>query len=447
LVFVKLATSADLLGCLGADMELYVLFILILLNGFFAMSEIALVSARRARLQPLADRGDVAARMAVALGADPTRFLSTVQIGITSVAMLSGIVGEATLAPPLAERFAAWGVSAQAAGYLATGAVVALVTYLSIVVGELVPKRIGQIHAETVARFVSAPIRALSIASKPFVWLLMGSTQVLLRVLGVDDKRREPVTEEEIHAVLHEGSSSGAIEEEERRMVQNVFLLDDRSIGSLMTPRPEIACLEVDATPEEVVATMEEHPHSRYPVVKRDRQDVVGVVSARVLLLALMRGEPLDLEALSGVPLFLPESISGRDVLDRFREARTNMAFVVDEYGELQGLVTLHDVLEAIAGQFDGPAEESVALQREDGSWLLDGQLPMADLAQFVKLDWPDPKVDEDFETIGGLVLWRLGRLARTGDVVHWRGWKFEVIDMDAQRIDKILASRQSGGG
>jgi putative hemolysin len=426
-------------------MELYVLFILIVLNGFFAMSEIALVSARRARLQPLADRGDLSARIAVELGSEPTRFLSTVQIGITSIAMLSGIVGEATLAPALADRFVGWGVSAKAAGYLATATVVAMVTYLSIVVGELVPKRIGQIHAEKVARVVAAPIRALAIASKPFVWLLMGSTQVLLRILGIDDSRRQPVTEEEIHAVLHEGSSSGAIEEEERRMVQNLFRLDDRSVASLMTPRPAIAALKVDATPQEVVATMEEFPHSRYPVERGDEHDVVGVVSARALLLALMRGEPLDLEALSKPPLFLPESISGRDVLDRFREGRTNMAFVVDEYGELQGLVTLHDVLEAIAGQFGGAADESEAVRREDGSWLLDGHIAMADLAQSLGLAWPDPDLDEDFETVSGLVLSRLGRIPRTGEAVQWQGWTFEVVDMDGPRVDKVLAAPVTG--
>jgi putative hemolysin len=252
-------------------MEIYALVVLIVLNGFFAMSEIALLSARRARLQPLADKGDSAARIATQLGAEPTRFLSTVQIGITSVAMLSGIVGEATLAPPLAAKFAAWGATAQAAGYLATATVVALVTYFSIVVGELVPKRIGQIHAETVARFVARPIRLLTLASKPFVWLLTGSTRLLLRLLGIDDSRRNPVTEEEIHAILHEGSSAGVIEEEERRMVQNLFDLDERSIATIMTPRAHMAALESDATPEEVIAKMEAEPHSRYPIVGAGR--------------------------------------------------------------------------------------------------------------------------------------------------------------------------------
>jgi putative hemolysin len=429
-------------------MEIYALVILIVINGFFAMSEIALVSARRARLQPLIDKGDSAARIAADLGAEPTRFLSTVQIGITSVAMLSGIVGEATLAPPLAEQFKEWGATAKAAGYLATGTVVAIVTYFSIVIGELVPKRIGQIHAEAVARLVAAPIRALSIATKPFVWLLMGSTQTLLRLLGIDDARRNAVTEAEIHAVLHEGSTAGVIEEEERKMVHNLFRLNDRSSATLMTPRPDIASLEADATPEDVIATMEAHPHSRYPVVKGGRHDIVGVVSARALLLALLRGKPLDLESLSRPPLFVPETISGRDVLDRFRESRLNMAFVVDEYGELQGLVTLHDVLEAITGQFDSTTEDSVAVRRTDGSWLFDGQIPMTELPQYLPVEWPDPAqdIDDDFETISGLFFWRLGRIPKTGDSISWQGWILEVVDMDGQRIDKVLASRMSAG-
>jgi putative hemolysin len=433
-------------------MESYVLVILIVLNGFFAMSEIALVSARRARLQPLVDDGDTAARIATRLGSEPTRFLSTVQIGITSVAMLSGIVGEAALSPPLAAKFVEWGATDKAAGYLATAAVVALITYFSIVVGELVPKRIGQIHAESVARFVARPIQFLSLVSKPFVWLLTGSTRFLLRMLGIDDSRRNPVTEDEIHAILHEGSSAGVIEEEERQMVQNLFNLDERSIATLMTPRTHMAVLETDASPTEVIARMEEEPHSRYPVVGVDRQDVVGVVSARALLLALLRGQSLDLLRLAKAPLFVPESITGKDILQRFREGGTHMAFVIDEYGSVQGLVTLQDILEAITGQFEAEPEDRWAVRRDDGSWLLDGQIPMTVLAQHLAVEWPDDDLDADFETASGLIFWQLGRIPQTTDKVRWQGWSFEVVDMDGPRIDKILAARDAatnpqGGG
>jgi putative hemolysin len=425
-------------------MEIYVLLVLIVLNGFFAMSEIALVSARRARLQPLVERGDSAAQLATELGAEPTRFLSTVQIGITAIAMLSGIVGEATLSPRVAAELRDWGVPVKMSGYVATGLVVALITYFSIVVGELVPKRIGQIHAERVARLVARPIQWLALVSKPFVWLLSTSTHALLRVLGIDDTRRTEVTEAEIHAVLEEGSVAGAIEEDERRMVQNLIRLDDRSIASLMTPRADIASLEVGASPQEVLTMLDTAPHSRYPVVRGDEQEVVGVVSARALLLALLRGEQLDLERIAKPPIFVPESISGRDTLESFRSGRSNMAFVVDEYGSLLGLVTLHDVLEAIAGQFAGTAEEAWAVRREDGTWLLDGQISMTDLAQHLWLQWPPPGEDVDFETLSGLILWQLGRIPRVTDQVTWQGWRFEVVDMDGRRIDKVLAARSA---
>jgi putative hemolysin len=423
-------------------MEIYLLFFLILLNGFFAMSEIALVSARRARLQSLIDRGDAAARVAVALGAEPTRFLSTVQIGITSVGMLSGIVGEATLAPPVAAQFEEWGATPKAAGYLALMIVVATVTYFSIVIGELVPKRIGQINAERVARIVARPIQLLATVSRPFVWLLTASTKFVLRVLGIEDAHRTPVTEEEIEAVLQEGSTAGVIEEDERQMVENLFRLDDRSIATLMTPRADIAALDHDAEPSAVIKVMESQPHSRYPVIHGDRQEVVGVVSARALLLALLRGESLDIDAHARPPLFVPETISGRDMLERFREGQTNMAFVVDEYGSLMGLVTLHDLLEGITGQFHGDPEDRWAVQRDDGSWLFDGQIAMTDLAKHLALDWPTPEDDEDFETVSGLIHSRLGRIPHVTDNIVWQGWQIEVVDMDGNRIDKVLASR-----
>jgi putative hemolysin len=425
-------------------MEIYALIVLIVLNGFFAMSEIALVSARRARLQPFVDKGDSAARVAAELGAQPTRFLSTVQIGITSIAMLSGIVGEAAFAPHLAARFEAWGATAQAALYFATAVVVVMITYFSIVVGELVPKRLGQIHAERVARLVARPIQVLALACRPFVWLLTASTQLLLRLLGIDDSRGSQVTEEEIHAVLHEGSTAGVIEEEERRMVRNLFRLDDRSISTLMTPRASIASLDFDASPEEVIVTMEAEPHSRYPIVRGDPGNVIGVVSARVLLLALLRGEKLDLEKLAKAPVFVPETATGRDILESYRQGRTEMAFVVDEYGSLLGLVTLHDILEAITGELTGTQEDSSATRREDGSWLFDGQILMTDLAQHLSIGWPADGVDEEFATLSGLILWQLGRIPKAADSIRWQGWQFEVVDMDGKRIDKVLASRPS---
>jgi putative hemolysin len=425
-------------------MEAALLVVLILVNGFFAMSEIGLVSARKARLQPLVDAGDASARLAASLGAEPTKFLSTVQIGITSVGLLSGIVGEATLAPPLEKQLEGLGVPMPAAGYSATAIVVALITFFSIVVGELVPKRIGQINAERVARWVAFPIHWLALVSKPFVWLLTVSTQALLRMLGIDDRSRSQVTEEEIDAVLAEGSDAGVIDEKERRMVRNLFRLDDWSIASLMTPRSDMVALQAVSTPGEMLAVLESTPHSRYPVIRGRRQNVIGVVSAKTLLLASLPGEVLDLEKVAEPPQFLPESATGMDVLENFRATSVNLAFVVDEYGTVLGLVTLHDLVEAIAGEFKATSpDEARAVRREDGSWLLDGQIPMLELIDRLDMGVADAESAAEFDTLSGLILRALGRVPHAADKVHWRGWTFEVMDMDRHRIDKVLATRR----
>ena len=424
-------------------MEIAILFGLIVLNGFFAMSEISLVTARKARLQRLIDSGDRAARVAAQLGAEPTKFLSTVQIGITSVSMLSGIVGEATLAPPLADWLVGKGMSSDASVYLATGMVVAIVTYFAIVVGELVPKRIGQMKAEGIARIVAQPIHVLSLISKPFVLLLSGSTRLLLRVLGIDDTKRNAVTEEEIHAVLTEGSEAGVIEKEEHRMVRNLFRLDDLAVVSLMTHRADIVALDVTASKQEVLAVVEASPHSRYPVVRNGEDDIVGVVSARELLLRTLRGEALNLESAVQPPIFVPEGISGRDLLDSFRKSGDHLAFVINEYGTVLGLITLQDLLEAITGAFkeESPDDER-AVMRPDGSWLFDGQLSMHELFDYLELREPLDDEDRDYQTLSGLIIHELGRLPQMSDRVRRHGWSFEVVDMDGHRVDRVLAER-----
>src|ERR1044072_3266620 len=311
-------------------MEAIILIVLILINGFFAMSEISLVTARKARLQGLIDSGDRAARIAVQLGNEPTKFLSTIQIGITAIGMLSGIVGEAAFAPPLETWLLGLGISGPASAYTATGLVVALITYFAIVVGELVPKRIGQTHAESIARFVARPIRTLAMMSKPFVWLLSASTRLLLRVFTIDDNRRSAVTEDEIHAVLAEGSELGVIEQHEHRMVRNLFRLDDLAIVSLMTPRGAIVMLDAASSKLQILSVLESSPHSWYPVFRRGGDDIIGVVSARELLLRTLRSESLDLEVIAHPALFAPEGISGMDLLEHFRPSGDYFAFLVD---------------------------------------------------------------------------------------------------------------------
>lgn len=426
-------------------MDTAILIGLILMNGFFAMSEISLVTARRARLQKLIDSGDKTARLAVQLGSEPTKFMSTIQIGITSVGMLSGIVGEAAWAPLLKEQLIGFGISDQAAGYTATGLVVAIVTYFAIVIGELVPKRIGQTHAERIARFVARPIQMLALISKPFVMLLSGSTRALLRIFAIDDSRRNAVTEDEIHAVLAEGSEAGVIEESEHRMVRNLFRLDDLAIVSFMTPRADVVMLDAEATPQEVLAVLEDSPHSRYPVTRSgEEEEIIGVVAARELLLRALRGEPLNLESAAQPPLFVPESISGMSLLESFRSSGDYFAFVVNEYGTVLGLITLHDLLEAITGSAMGAvADDGRAVKREDGSWLFDGQISMHELFDHLDLRNVSDDAERRYRTLSGMIIQELGRLPQTTDRVQRNGWVFEVVDMDGYRIDRVLASRQ----
>jgi putative hemolysin len=421
--------------------EVFFLLGLILLNGVFAMSEIALVTARKARLQVLVDQGDRGAQAALSLNEEPTRFLSTIQVGITSIGILSGIVGEAAFAAPLTHWLTSLGVDENPARIGATGFVVVIVTYFSIVLGELVPKRLGQIAAEAIARRMALPIRGLSVATKPFVRLLSGSTDLILRVFGAGVDSAQPVTEEEIHALIEEGSESGVIDEQERAMVRNVFRLDDRQIASLMTPRSGIVYIDLDDGPDENMRIVIDSEHSRFPVVRGGLREIVGVLSARQLLRQLARGEKPNFTSGAQAPVYVPESLTGMELLENFRASSAHMAVVVDEYGEIQGLVTPQDLLEAIAGEFKTPSvEDAWAVQRTDGSWLLDGLIPIPELKD--RLDFVRVPEEEHgrYNTLSGMLMLLLGRLPHTTDVVDWEGWRFEIVDMDGRRIDKVLA-------
>jgi magnesium and cobalt exporter, CNNM family len=421
-------------------MDVAILLALILLNGAFAMSEIALVAARKGRLQPLAEEGDAGALAALRLHEEPTQFLSSIQIGITSIGILNGIVGEAALAPLLAEWLHARGLEGRFVDYASTAAVVVLITYFTIVLGELVPKRLGQLDPEAVARRVARPMELLARITRPFVALLAGSTRLVLRALGLKDAQARPVTEEEIHALLVEGSESGAIEEEEHDIVRNVFRLDDRQIGSLMVPRREVVSLDVSLPWEENVKRIEESRHTRYPVVRGGLREVVGVISARGLLVRALRGQPPQWETDAQPPVFVPESLTGMELLQNFRASGVQLAFVVDEYGEVLGIVTLRNVLEAITGEFrSAGAEDQWAVRRDDGSWLLDGLIPVPELKDRLKLkELPE---EDRYHTVSGLAMMLLGRLPQTGDKADWGGWRFEIVDMDGKRIDKVLAT------
>ena len=423
-------------------MDIAILFGLILLNGFFAMSEIALVAARKARLQNLAQQGDGAAATALRLGEDPTRFLSAVQIGITSIGVLNGIVGEAALSPPVSMMLQQFGVEERLASPLATGLVVVSITFFSIVLGELVPKRIGQISPEAIARFVARPMLWLAILTKPFVWLLSGSTRLLLSILGVKDDNGASVTEEDIHMLLSEGSDAGVIEQQEHQMVRNVFRLDDRQIASLMVPRSDVVFLDVDKPLEENLTQVEAHRYSRFPVVRGNWEEVLGIVSTSALLNQVLRSEQPNLTQSLKPAVFVPESLTGMELLENFKDSGGQMVFVIDEYGEIQGIVTLHDMMEAITGEFKPQHQDDAwAVQRDDGSWLLDGLIPVPELKDRLGLRSVPEEDKGRYHTLSGMLMLLLGRLPQTADHCDWEGWRLEIMDMDGTRIDKVLAT------
>ncbi|MBJ6612052.1 MAG: HlyC/CorC family transporter [Candidatus Thiothrix moscowensis] len=423
-------------------MDIAILFGLILLNGFFAMSEIALVAARKARLQNLAQQGDKAAATALRLGEDPTFFLSAVQIGITSIGVLNGIVGEAALSPPFSAWLQTLGVEEHIANPLATGLVVVSITYFSIVLGELVPKRLGQMSPEGIARFVARPMLWLAIIAKPFVMLLSGSTRLLLRILGTKDDNSSSVTEEDIHLLLSEGSDAGVIEEQEHQMVRNVFRLDDRQIASFMVPRSDVVCLDVDKSLEENLSQVEAHRYSRFPVVRGNWDEVLGIVSTSQLLNQMLRGEQPSLSEHLKPAVFVPESLTGMELLENFKDSGGQMVFIIDEYGEVQGIVTLHDMMEAITGEFKPQHQDDAwAVQREDGSWLLDGLIPVPELKDRLGFRSVPEEDKGRYHTLSGMLMLLLGRLPQTADHCDWEGWRLEVVDMDGTRIDKVLAS------
>jgi putative hemolysin len=425
-------------------MDVALLVFLILLNGVFAMSEMALASSRKARLQVMVETGDQGAIAAMALHENPTHFLSTVQIGITSIGVLNGIVGDAAFSEPLAQWLSqTFPVAHTAALIGATALVVVIITFLTIIFGELVPKRVGQLYPEAVSRLTARPMNVLSIAARPFVRLLSATTQTVLGLLGVRDTGNRGVTEEEIAASLEEGLDAGVIEAHEHQMVRNVFRLDDRQIGSMMVPRGDIAWLEVAAPREEILAVLVAHGHSRYPVCRGGLDDVLGVVTAQQLLMQLARSSELSLVDAMQPAVFVPETLSGMELLEHFRGSKVPMVFVVDEYGVVQGVITLRDVLEAITGEFTpAQAEDAWAVQRDDGSWLVDGLIPVPELKDRLGLKQLPDEDRGRYNTLAGMIMLLLGRLPQTTDRVEWDGWCFEVIDLDGKRVDKILASR-----
>ena len=432
-----------------AGMDILLIVFLTLLNGVFAMSEMALAASRKPRLAAMDEAGDKGAKTALQLLEHPTQFLSTVQVGITSIGMLNGIVGEAAFSDGLARALEGWGMATAPAGITATAIVVTVITCITIVFGELVPKRIGQLYPEAVARWVSRPMAGLALAAGPFVKLLSVSTQGVLRLMRINTQGGQEVTEEEITASLAEGVSAGLIEEHEHQMVRNVFHLDDRPLTSMMTPRGDIVWLDASTTVaqafEHIHALPPQEQHSWYPVCRDGLAHVQGVIGLAQLL-SLPEGEERPIEHFARPADFVPETQTGMELLERLRDQSSRMVFVVDEYGEVQGLVTPLDLLQAITGELKPETQtEAWATEREDGSWLLDGLMPVSELKARLEMGALPDEERGRYNTLAGLLLFVLGRLPQTGEKVPLDTWVFEIVDMDGRRIDKILASQNMG--
>jgi putative hemolysin len=429
-------------------MDYLLIALLTLLNGVFAMSELALASSRRARLTAMAESGDKGAQAALVLLDNPTQFLSSVQVGITSIGMLNGIIGEAAFSDNLARWFQSLGMPDRAAGISATALVVTIITFITIVFGELVPKRIGQLYPEIVSRWVARPMTWVATGAKPFVRLLSLSTQTVLKLLAVDNAAERAVTEEEIAASLIEGVDAGLIEQHEHQMVQNVFRLDDRPLTSLMLPRADVEWMDASSTVaaclHQASAGDQKNVHSLYPVCRGSLDDVLGVISvARLLQLGPDHVGPIGEHATPAS--FVPETLSGMELLEQFRARSERIVFVVDEYGVVQGLMTPLDLLEAITGELSPSAQaEAWATPRGDGSWLLDGMMPLAEFKNRLEIKELPEEGRGRYNTVAGLLMSVSGHLPTTGERIECAGWLFEVVDLDGKRIDKVLAMRSA---
>ncbi len=421
--------------------EIMLIALLILANGVFSLAETALLSIRRARLQYQASRGNARARAALELAETPNRFLSTVQIGITLFGILAGALGSLTVQSTLA----AWLASIQAIRPYSDGIalviVVLTITYFSLVVGELLPKRLALSNPERTAMLIAPLMHFLSNLARPFVFLLGLSTDLGLRVLGIRQSSEPPVTEEEIKVLLEQGTEAGVFQEVEQDMVESVLLLDDRRASALMTPRPEIIWLDINDPLEEIHRKITESFYVRFPVCDGSLDNILGEVDTRDLLARYLSCQQIDLRALLHKPLYVPETMPALKVLEAFKQSRTEMALVIDEYGSVQGLITLKDILEAIVGDIPSPDEtaEPPAVRREDGSWLLDGMLPIDDFKELFDIAQMPGEDQGLYQTVGGFVILQLGHIPSPAEYFFWDRLRFEVVDMDGPRVDKVL--------
>jgi putative hemolysin len=422
-------------------LELGVALCLIALNGLFSLSELAVVSARRARLKTMAEAGRRGARTALALTEDPGRFLSTVQIGITLIGVVAGAFSGAALGARLTDILKVEGVPAWIADPLGYGLVIAGITYLSVVIGELVPKHLALRNAEGIACTVAPLMTRIARVASPVVWLLDASTKLVFRLFGQNGANGNAITDEEIKTVVAEAETAGVIEVDERRMISGVLRLGDRAVRGLMTPRTDVDWIDLQDDEASIRASLTSTPHSRLPVADGDPDAIIGVVQARELLAALLNGERLDVRAYVREAPVVPDTLDALDVLNTLKNADVPMALVHDEYGHFEGIVTPADALEAIVGGFKSDAQtpESDAVRRDDGSWLLAGSMPVDEMSEQLGIPLPE---NRDYDTVAGLVINEMRHLPATGEFVQTLGWRFEVVDLDGRRVDKVLALR-----
>ncbi len=426
------------------NMSIIILLFSMILNGIFAMVEIALVSSRQTRLKQRADEGQRGAAAALELLEEPNRFLSTVQIGITLVGIFSGAFGAAQLSPPLAELLSRVSFLENSADEIAFASLVLIITYFSLVIGELIPKRVAINKPEAVASALAIPMRFLSKIAKPVVSVLSASSELGVRLLGIKPGNEPSITEEEIKVLIEEGQQSGIFKKEEREMISSVFRLGDRRVGALMTPRLEMAWIDINDPIDEIWTELQRTPYARIPVADGEIDDVLGYIQIKELLGQSPDDPEFNLHKFIKEPIFLPENMAALESLANFQTGGVHLAFVVDEYGGIIGMVTDYDILKAIVGDIPETSESTdyLAVQREDGSWLFDGLIVIDELKEILDLKDMPPEAQSIYQTLSGLVMSQLGKIPKTGDVFEYEHYRFEVVDMDGRRVDRVLVSR-----
>lgn len=420
--------------------EIAIVLLLLLLNGFFAMAELAIVSARRAVLKQWVDERRKGARLALQLAEDPNSFLSIVQVGITLNGVLAGAFSGATLAARFGEHLKTFPIFAEYGDSIALAVTVVGITYLSLVIGELVPKRIGIAYAEPIALKVAGFMRFLAKVTLPIVWLLNGSTVLLLRLMGLNKAKSTAVTEDEVKVMISEGTETGVFEQAEKEMLEGVMRLSDRSVRSIMTPRIDLVWLNIADAGDHHTAVIQASGYSRFPVAAGDLEKVLGVVHAKDMLNSIFAGQQIDLASIMRPPLVVPDTTQVLRLLDQFKQSGQHIAIVIDEYGSVEGLVSITDILEAITGVMPDPQQDDdlyKPVQRDDGSWLLDGMTPIDEVESL--LGFKNMQGDGDFHTLAGFMIEKLGRIPSASDHFTWNDARFEVMDMDGRRVDKVM--------